>query len=457
MKLRIEQWVENTNPFNELGEELFEEAVKNYKFASYKSSFIMSYLAFKVTIRDRILDCPYGEQVTKNAQFWEKAILEPLKNDDSWEKHLNSIVEASCTVITNRKPIGILNFENGDSIKTEYNYWKNKRNVCAHAKSEIIDNATVESFWNYLMDNLSRFYVMGGEEYLVEELFDIYKYYEYLGNSESERINKALYDISVVFNGNIKEYFCKFFKKAQSKYKIINKKNKEFWEFIIYSENENIREGIIEYILEDKYIFFAFYSYFPQLLEYAVSNDKKFVIDKLSLWLESCPEVLPTGSENIFWDLLIEALDKFGEQVNLDKIINKETIDLIPILTKEHDIELLNEYDIFKKYILEVSRWFFQTDSSSQYNNFIRYNNNFTNIERCFSFLRWDKQCLEELNSAMESLEKSTKLRENHGSLCNAYDYNNCYKKIVIKNEHNIKNSGIDLTRYTFILNIINN
>ncbi|MEW9939696.1 hypothetical protein AB2T96_19685 [Clostridium butyricum] len=36
-----------------------------------------------------------------------------------------------------------------------YEYWKNIRNSCAHAKDEHINSATVEQFWNYMQDDMN--------------------------------------------------------------------------------------------------------------------------------------------------------------------------------------------------------------------------------------------------------------------------------------------------------------
>ena len=42
--------------------------------------------------------------------------------------------------------IGILNFKNGESAKTEYTHWKNARNTCVHGKAGTIDSSTVEAY-----------------------------------------------------------------------------------------------------------------------------------------------------------------------------------------------------------------------------------------------------------------------------------------------------------------------
>ena len=71
MKLRIEKWVEDTKPFSAPVNELFTEAVNNYKFGSYRSAFIMAYLSFKLTIRERIINCTYGSELKKkNPNFF---------------------------------------------------------------------------------------------------------------------------------------------------------------------------------------------------------------------------------------------------------------------------------------------------------------------------------------------------------------------------------------------------
>ena len=87
MKLRIEKWVEDTKPFSAPVNELFTEAVNNYKFGSYRSAFIMAYLSFKLTIRERIINCTYGSELKKkNPNFWQDDILAILNNDDKWEE-----------------------------------------------------------------------------------------------------------------------------------------------------------------------------------------------------------------------------------------------------------------------------------------------------------------------------------------------------------------------------------
>lgn len=53
MKIKIENWAENNLVDN--AKILMKESVSCYKIGAYRSAYIMSYLAFKQTIRERII------------------------------------------------------------------------------------------------------------------------------------------------------------------------------------------------------------------------------------------------------------------------------------------------------------------------------------------------------------------------------------------------------------------
>ena len=283
MKLQIEKWVEETRPFSSEVLELFNEAVTDYKIGSYRSAFIMSYLSFKLTIRERIISCNYGHELDDFDQAsWEKDILIPLKNDDKWENKVNDIVIASCSPKDSRSKFGILNFNNGETSKTEYTYWKNTRNTCVHGKSGTINSSTVEAFWNYLMDNLCRFYVLGGEDYLLTNLVDIYTYYKYPNISSRDQLAGILSDISTVYQDDVCRFFEEFFKRITIDRTGIADEYQSFWTQIIRSPFENIRDGFIKSLAVRGDIFYKLYPFFSELLGRLVDNDSKFIVSASS-------------------------------------------------------------------------------------------------------------------------------------------------------------------------------
>lgn len=465
MKLQIEKWVEGNKPFKEYeaANDLFEESVRCYKMGAYKSAFIMSYLSFKVTLRGRILGCTYGKELAKsNPKFWENEIVKKLEDDSSWENHLNSIVDASCSS-GNKKDIAILDFTNGEQVKIAYNYWKNIRNDCAHAKGRItIDSSTVECFWNYLMDNLSDFYVLGGEEYLLRELKNLYQYYPFPEIVEQDSVKIIMNDVNVVYKKNSKYFFQKLFEKLEGRHngkgQFVNDSNKKFWQDILESNYENVREGIVEVISSDAMHFFNFYSYYPQLLEMSVSINSKFVVNDLCDWLNSSYYFTYDFKKN-FWTVFVEILHRFPSHVDIKGIVNKQTLELIDAFEPdERKLQILNRNGVFKEYIFEVSSWFFRTDASSQYNNYGRFQSSESEfIELCFDYLEWDSKCVATLNYALISLEESMASRSNHSSIMNGHSYKSRCKRIICKNKDKIRNiPDINLSDYKEVLEIIN-
>ncbi|MGG1517470.1 hypothetical protein ABE504_18805 [Paenibacillus oryzisoli] len=464
MKLRIEKWVEETMPFAESdsADELFEESVRCFKIGAYKSAFIMSYLSFKVTIKDRILSCRYGKELPnknpENPFFWEMEIVKILEKPDKWENRVNDIVEASCA--KSKKDIAIIHFKDEEQIKTAYNHWKDIRNECTHAKGQTtIDSATVECFWNFMMDNLGKFYVLGGEEYLLRELENLYKFYRYPEIVEPESVKTIMYDVNVICQkspGNFLETLFENLKKT-ARGDLVNDENFKFWKYILETSHENVMDGIVKIISNDAQHFFNFYSYFPQLLEMSISLNSKFIVNELSNWLKH-PDFF-YGSEKTFWVALVEVLDRYREHVDVDKIINNRTIGLIEYFEKsERNLRILNGNDVFKKYIFEVSSWFFKTDASSQYNNFSKLRSKDSeNIELCFNYLEWDSVCIGNINYALDSLKSSMASRSNYYSEENGYYYKSIIKRIICNNKDKISNvPNINTSDYSHVFDIIN-
>lgn len=466
MKLRIEKWVEETQPFkgSDSAHELLKESVRCYKIGAYKSAFIMSYLSFKTTIRSRILGCTYGKELVKsNPKFWENDIIKKLENDDIWESHLNTIVEASCVDTNNKKDIAILHFTNGEQVKLAYNNWKNIRNDCVHAKRNVtIDSSTVECFWNYLIDNLSEFYVLGGEEYLLRELENLYKFYRYPEIVKPETVSTIMYDVNVICNKNSKDFFQKLFEnliKTVKSGELVNDVSAEFWKDILESSHENVRDGIVEVISNDAVHFFNFNKYFPQLLELSYSLNTKFIVNNLSNWLSE-PYYFTYDLKKTFWAIFVEALEKYKIHVDVDKIVNSRTIELIDSFEQDdRSLRILNSYDVFRKYIFEVSSWFFMTDAQSQYNNYSRFQSKESEyIELCFEYLEWDSKCIETINNALVNLKSSMSSRSNQASILNGYDYESRCERIICKNKGKIMNvPNVNLNDYSNVLEILQN
>ena len=91
MKLDIEKWMEEAMPLSETGDILFKESVICYKNSAYRSAYLMSYLAFMTTIKDRILKyekCPNNV----NVKYWEM-VLRDLNDEQKWEETVLNLLQ----------------------------------------------------------------------------------------------------------------------------------------------------------------------------------------------------------------------------------------------------------------------------------------------------------------------------------------------------------------------------
>lgn len=261
MKLNIEIWADNTNFLSENGYNLLNESIVCYKNGAYRSSFLTSYLAFMVTLRDRILDykeCP--EYV--NLETWRK-IINDLDDDNLWEECIIQLLEQeqlpvqifSCKgkasvkslLSTNKVYLSndfdncIKGFEDNNldevrefiisfsSIKkngkqssigksrrnahifnisvrdfsARFNYFRTIRNQCAHYKMGEIKfgSYNIDSFWEFMKSYLPKLQIGGDVDYWNKTIINCYKFYkdeDSLHRSTFNALRKCCFDANVL-------------------------------------------------------------------------------------------------------------------------------------------------------------------------------------------------------------------------------------------------------------------
>lgn len=451
MKLLIEDWSQKN--LTENAEDLMEEAVVCYKVGAYRSAYLMSYLAFKTTIRERVLNAPKPDCIEE--MCWDQQILKYLDNDNMWEEKLNTIVSATKE---NGQGMGaVFRFTNDERIKNRYEFWKNVRNSCVHAKGEHITCSTVEQFWNYMQDDLSEFYVLGGKQYLLDKLYRDYKYFQTVGKEELE---KTLKDISIVYKKGVKECFEKFYEKNKQCLQL-ESRNIEFWEVILCGGNEIILEGFLDfyYLLKDAILFVDWYQHFPQFFGLMVSRHKEMIQETLAPHLET-PRI--NYEANVLWRLLVKILEVDEKLIDIDKV----TTDYYKLKMmgkmnlNEEELGVLHKYKVFKKFLLNAGEKFFKNDATS-HNKYYSYGTETedADIELCFQYVEWDINVVEKLNIAIRELESNCELRFEDYSKKNGERRKEIYKKIVCQYKNNIEDtirkSQKDIGEYKFISELL--
>lgn len=157
MKVPFEDWLIKQN-ISVQASELLKEAILCYKSSAYRASLLFSYLTFQTILKDRVLEAKKPSAIPQS--LWD-SIQRDLLNDDIWE---NKLLET----VNRKQPAEI--FILSEEVRKQYEYWKDRRNDCAHAKGNQISYQHVEVFWLFIESNLAKFVVNGGKESLIEEI-----------------------------------------------------------------------------------------------------------------------------------------------------------------------------------------------------------------------------------------------------------------------------------------------
>lgn len=157
MKLPFETWLESSEVPSE-ADVAYRESVISYKAGAYRAGLLFAYVGTGLWLRRRLIaaTCPAGIP----AGQWA-AIQRDLQDDNKWDATV-----FDCTQMRAPKDI----FSVNDHVRDEFKYWKNRRNDCAHFKSNIIAASHVESFWLFLQSSIGRWVPNGSAQDLIERL-----------------------------------------------------------------------------------------------------------------------------------------------------------------------------------------------------------------------------------------------------------------------------------------------
>lgn len=187
---RFQDWIKSQN-LKEDTTTLFEESIKCCQVEAYKAALLFSFIGFQQIIRERMLNSDIPESFNSAEKRWENEVISSLKNDDRYEMIIGKYI------LSTPKDSDIFKLNN--NIKNQYEYWKNRRNECAHGKRATISKEMVTSFWEFIIFNNNHFHVDGGINILLNNLE------VYLDDSRTSSNIKAVYigeAVSGILNSN---------------------------------------------------------------------------------------------------------------------------------------------------------------------------------------------------------------------------------------------------------------
>ncbi|MDQ0154120.1 hypothetical protein [Robertmurraya andreesenii] len=299
MEIYFENWIKEQD-VSEDAKILFNESIMCYRVGAFRAAYIMSYLGFFKTIKDRLLRSEIPELMKDEEGVWNN-LVNRLKDDRKWEEAVIQAIQMKKKIDESEEVQSKVFLITNDIIE-EIPFWRRKRNECAHAKDTIIGHSHVEMFWLFLRSNLSKFIVNGGKQALLEK---IKKHFDPTYTKPNSDFTYLIKEIPLVVK---KDELKELLKDIYNDYVNLSlfgrkKQETEFWRAIAYSENRDIVESFVEFITSDKDVFTQFVETFPDRLTLCLGKEELIRV----FWRELLFKDI--GNFNhVFWELAITLL-----------------------------------------------------------------------------------------------------------------------------------------------------
>lgn len=247
----IIDWVKENNPFCKEALVAFEDAIKCYEAGVYRPAFLISYIAFQLELKNRILDAKDKPESVDNKKWTN--LRDSMNNPDFWESNINGQIKTVNESVFNIHKV------NRDTmtlsgIQTRMENFRHLRNQCAHHMESSVGKCTVDDFYNFLKDYLHRFSMapkkkspedyskeihhifMSTEAYKQkpEMYIDVLKHIEY-DNMSTDEQDKLWYSLHKLLQNDNKN----------QPHEIL------LWVLILKSEFVNLKATLMDYLVKD--------------------------------------------------------------------------------------------------------------------------------------------------------------------------------------------------------------
>lgn len=275
MKLDFEKWLDEQPEILEYKRQVFDDAVNCYKHGIYRPALMLSYIGFLFIVRDRFLQA-------EKPDLYEQVAWDALKHkvvmDDKWESELlNILSQQEKRDSANQKIVRTAPFNINDDIRSQIKYWKDRRNDCAHYKSNEITEAHVIAFWSFIKSKLQYITVEGGLQSLLNK---IKKFYDISITPANSEIQSLINDVEkLISKDTYQEILTSVFSSISKHSYLVN------YDFLTpYYLSPKIRSFLLQLIKSDKNLLKHFIEEKPSSIkELLVENGeiRKFWYEKI--------------------------------------------------------------------------------------------------------------------------------------------------------------------------------
>lgn len=256
MKISFEDWYQSQTIHDD-AKALFDESVKCHRICAYRAAYLMAYLGFQTMIKNRILSARVKPS-NISLQLWEKT-QRMAAEDNEWD---NAVFEAATRI----KPDNI--FLVNDDIRRQYAYFRDIRNDCAHAKSNVVSYPHVETLWLFIQSNGLKFVVNGGKSSMMERLK---KHFDSRYTAPGTDITPLIDDLPHSMNADemttfLMEYYNYIENEAAVLWMDDDEDTYVFWKSLSMLPKCQLKKAFIDFIKSDWSHFEIFLTAFPYLM-----------------------------------------------------------------------------------------------------------------------------------------------------------------------------------------------
>ena len=140
----------------------FEESFICYKAGAFKAGLLFGYLGLVTVLRNRILSASVPLGFTQT--HWEK-IQKDIRFEEIWDSEVFKATQQ-------KTPSEI--FSISENLRKQIEFWKNRRNDCAHSKDNQITSAYVEALYSFIRSNINKLVVNGNRNSLLQRIINYF-------------------------------------------------------------------------------------------------------------------------------------------------------------------------------------------------------------------------------------------------------------------------------------------
>lgn len=259
----FQKFVENNRASftdDEIG--LFRDSVRCFHAGIFRPAYIMAYQSMMIYFRRLIQneDMPAGFDAVK----WKKMQVN-LAKDKEWEEEVNNAIrkKANAKAAPPEVPVLAMN----DSLRLDFDYWRNRRNDSAHYKEYRINDSYVLSFYSFLTQYLLKISVEGGKATLLKEFKDAC---DVTKTSPKKSLQPLIDKILVMVSPEeMDDFFAEL--DGVMGYRFTGRYENTLAS-IIKSGNEKLKEYVIKFVRSDKRFKAEFINDHPDIVGYIVDK-----------------------------------------------------------------------------------------------------------------------------------------------------------------------------------------